>query len=201
MRILGIAVLLFCLASSAQAQGSAETVLGSVQQSIDTSDMQLFERHVAVDALLEQGASAVFGVLSTSGGKGLPPMLSLMAASAQDPTMAAQIKKLLKQETRSFLEYGVSSGLFAGKQTSGSPSGMIAPLMRDASTGRKEIRSRAPARKSGDSWIVPAVIHDEGNGRDYKVDLRVRAIDGNWKIMEVANMNQLVAKIQKEAAE
>ncbi len=200
-------VLVACLCGNAAAApaGRPETVLTAIQKAIDTQDMKAFERHVDMDSLLEQGASSVVNTLQQVGTidtSGLPPLLALMASSIRQPEMARQVKMLLKSEVESFVRYGVTSGAFAGKKPSGSPDGLIAPLMRDVSTGRKELKRSAAVRKEASgSYVVPAVIHDYGNGRDYRVDLRVRAEQDVWKVQEIANMDRLLEKLRKEAAE
>ncbi len=186
--------------------GKPESVLTAIQTAIDTEDLESFEKHVDMDRLLEQGASAVVDTLQQAGSvdtSGLPPLLALMASSIQQPEMAKQIKSLLKSEAAAFVRYGVSSGAFAGRPRSGtSPDGMIAPLLRDVSTGRKELKLyAAPRRESSGMYVVPAIIHDYGNGRDYRVDLGVRSEQSGWRVWKIANMDKLVDRLKREAAE
>ena len=69
------------------------------------------------------------------------------------------------------------------------------------STGRKELRPRGASRKVNGNVILPATIHDFGNGRDYKVDLGMSPSGESWKVTSIANMAKLVSRLQKEAAE
>jgi len=69
------------------------------------------------------------------------------------------------------------------------------------STGRKELRPRGASRKVNGNVILPATIHDFGNGRDYKVDLSMSPSGESWKVTSIANMDKLVSRLQKEAAE
>ena len=158
-----------------------------IQAAIDASDLAAFERRVDVDALLDQSSSALIAALQKAGQvdtSGLPPMLALMVASVQDPSMAKQIKGLLVQETGTFTRSGIESGFFAGKpKANAKPKGLLAPLFGNVSTGRKELR------------------HDFGNGRDYKVDLGMSPSGESWKVTSIANMDKLVSRLQKEAAE
>lgn len=211
MRVSGLlsCLILFmglCGFAVAAPAGSPESVLAAHSKGLDTGDMDAFERHVDMGRLIDQGASAVVASLQEAGTvdtSGLPPMLALMASSVRQPEMARQVKALLKSETASFVRYGVSSGAFAGKLRSGSsPDGLIAPLMRDASTGRKEFRLRSRAqREASGSYLVPATVHDYGNGRDYHIDLRVRAERDDWRVWEIANMDKLVSRLKKETEE
>ena len=191
--------LLLLVTVTALARQTPEAVLKEIQTAIDASDLAAFERRVDVDALLDQSSSALITALQKAGQvdtSGLPPMLALMVASVQDPSMAKQIKGLLVQETGTFTRSGIESGFFAGK-----PKGLLAPLFGNVSTGRKELRPRGASRKVNGNVILPATIHDFGNGRDYKVDLGMSPSGESWKVTSIANMDKLVSRLQKEAAE
>ena len=191
--------LLLLVTVPALARQTPEAVLKEIQTAIDASDLAAFERRVDVDALLDQSSSALIAALQKAGQvdtSGLPPMLALMVASVQDPSMAKQIKGLLVQETGTFTRSGIESGFFAGK-----PKGLLAPLFGNVSTGRKELRPRGASRKVNGNVILPATIHDFGNGRDYKVDLGMSPSGESWKVTSIANMDKLVSRLQKEAAE
>ena len=99
------------------------------------------------------------------------------------------VRSLLLNETRAFVLNGISSGAFAGKKPSGTAAqGLLAPLFADASTGRKEIKSVGQARRDGDGWLVPFVVHDGGNGESYDVTGRVTPVNGEMRLTSVANM-------------
>lgn len=191
--------------NASAASQTPEAVLTEIQRAIDEADLAAFERRVDVDALLDQSASALISSLQKAGKvdtSGLPPMLSLMVASVQDPTMAKQIKNLLVQETGTFARSGIESGFFAGKpKANAKPQGLLAPLFGDVSTGRKELRPRGASRKSTGGVTLPVTIHDYGNGRDYKVDLGMVPAGSSWKVNRIVNMDKLVSRLQKEAAE
>lgn len=190
--------------SACAAPQTPEAVLTEIQRAIDESDLPSFERYVDVDALLDQSASALIASLQKAGKvdtSGLPPMLALMVASVQDPSMAKQIKSLLVQETGTFARSGIESGFFAGKPAASKPKGLLAPLFGDVSTGRKELRPRGASRKSKNAAVIPVTIHDYGNGGDYKVDLGMIPAGKSWKVNRIANIDALLARLQKEAAE
>ena len=185
--------LLLLVTVPALARQTPEAVLKEIQTAIDASDLAAFERRVDVDALLDQSSSALITALQKAGQvdtSGLPPMLALMVASVQDPSMAKQIKGLLVQETGTFTRSGIESGFFAGKpKANAKPKGLLAPLFGNVS------------RKVNGNVILPATIHDFGNGRDYKVDLGMSPSGESWKVTSIANMDKLVSRLQKEAAE
>ena len=123
--------LLLLVTVPALARQTPEAVLKEIQTAIDASDLAAFERRVDVDALLDQSSSALITALQKAGQvdtSGLPPMLALMVASVQDPSMAKQIKGLLVQETGTFTRSGIESGFFAGKpKANAKPKGLLAP--------------------------------------------------------------------------
>lgn len=205
--VMTLALFALCVrpVSAFAASQTPEAVLTEIQRAIDQADLPAFERYVDVDALLDQSTSALIASLQKAGKvdtSGLPPMLSLMVASVQDPSMAKQIKSLLVQETGTFARSGIESGFFAGKpKADARPKGLLAPLFEDVSTGRKELRPRGASRKSKDAAVLPVTIHDYGNGRDYKVDLGMVPAGKSWKVNRIANMDKLVSRLQKEAAE
>ena len=122
--------LLLLVTVPALARQTPEAVLKEIQAAIDASDLAAFERRVDVDALLDQSSSALIAALQKAGQvdtSGLPPMLALMVASVQDPSMAKQIKGLLVQETGTFTRSGIESGFFAGKpKANAKPKGLLA---------------------------------------------------------------------------
>ena len=195
---------LLLLSSPAAAGQTPEAALTDIQKAIDTHDIKLFEQRVAIDALVTQGAETLVSVLRQSASvetSGLPPMLALMVASVQDPGMAKQITNLLVSEVGTFTRSGVSSGFFAGKKTGAKPQGLLAPLLSDASTGRKELRARGKSKRMDGGALLPVTIHDFGNGRDYKADLFLTPSGESWQVTRIANMNALVSRLKKESAE
>ncbi|MEG2005776.1 MAG: hypothetical protein RR014_07055, partial [Bilophila sp.] len=182
---------------------SAETALMTVQRAIDTSDLPLFEQYVDSNSLLEQGSSALVARLQKSGNvntAALPPMLALMVASVQNPDMAKQVKHLLKQEVGAFARYGISSGMFAGKRNqSAAPQGLLAPLLSDASTGRKTLNVTGKPVRDGVGVLVPVTIHDAGNGHKYRVKLYMEPTADSWQVKKIATMDALMSRLQREA--
>lgn len=188
-------------ASPADARALAAAV-ADTQRGIDTRDLALFERHVAVDALLRQSATAFVNTLASGKGAQLPPALALIAATATTPEAKAALVDILTSETGRFARYGVTSGRFAGKPVPGpAPGGLIAPLLTDVSTGRKELSLAGPARRDGQSLIAPLNVKDYGNDHTYRVEMRFASTDTGWKAVEILNLDALMARLRKEAAE
>ena len=202
--ILGGAGVLLCLAVVLQA-GFAIAATDPRQcildagSAVDKSDVAAFERQVDVDAILEQALNLfVRRAQDPEAAKDLPPMVALLFTQAA--SKEGNVRSLLLNETRAFVLNGISSGAFAGKKPSATTSqGLLAPLFADASTGRKEIRSVGQARRDGDGWLVPFVVHDGGNGESYDVTGRVTSSKGELRLTSVANMESLLRKVAAES--
>lgn len=166
---------------------------------VDKSDVTAFEKQVDVDAILEQALNLfVRRAQDPEAAKDLPPMVALLFTQAA--SKEGNVRSLLLNETRSFVLNGISSGAFAGKKpTATSSQGLLAPLFADASTGRKEIKNVGQARRDGDGWLVPFVVHDGGNGESYDVTGRVTTSKGEMRLTSVANMESLLRKVAAES--
>ena len=152
-----------------------------------------------LDAILEQALNLfVRRAQDPEAAKDLPPMVALLFTQAA--SKEGNVRALLLNETRSFVLNGISSGAFAGKKPSASASqGMLAPLFADASTGRKEIKNVGQARRDGEGWLVPFVVHDSGNDESYDVTGRVTSVKGEMRLTSVANMESLLRRVAAES--
>ena len=194
-------VLILLVFSPAGAADPLASSLSEIQTAVDTGDLPLFERRVDLPALLDQASTRFVAALSGKAEQ-LPPALALMAATANSPESRKALAALLAKELGDFVRYGVSSGHFAGKAATASPPGLIAPLLREASLGRKELSlvgTSAPDPKGGRRAQLK--IRDHGNDRVYRVDVRFVQQYGGWKAVEIRNLPALMEKIQREAAE
>ena len=166
---------------------------------VDKSDVGAFEKQVDVDAILEQALNLfVRRAQDPEAAKDLPPMVALLFTQAA--SKEGNVRSLLLNEPRAFVINGISSGAFAGKKPSPTASqGLLAPLFADASTGRKEIKNVGQARRDGEAWLVPFVVHDGGNGESYDVTGRVTTVNGAMRLTSVANMESLLRKVAAES--
>ena len=166
---------------------------------VEKSDVAAFEKHVDVDGILEQALNLfVRRAQDPEAAKDLPPMVALLFTQAA--SKEGNVRALLLNETRSFVLNGISSGAFAGKKpTAGSSQGLLAPLFADASTGRKEIKNVGQARRDGEAWLVPFVVHDAGNDESYDVTGRVTSVKGEMRLTSVANMESLLRRVAAES--
>ncbi len=194
-------ILIFAVCPVAAATDRPEAALTEIREGITRRDMTPIERRMDFEALLEQGMDTFFIVLKGRSAS-LPPALALMVGTAESSEMRQMLGGLIKSEIMNFIRYGVVSGHFAGRpDPSVRPEGLAAPLLENASLGSKTFRTRGGVRINGKDAVLPVVLHDGANGRDYPLDLRLRLHDGLWRVTGVDNLPELTARLHKEAAE
>lgn len=200
---LALFLLAAVFAAPAQARQTPEATLREVQAAVDACDLQRFEQLVAVDALLNQGLDVLLQRMRTS--SNLPPALELMAgALRQNPGLEPSLRVMLQDELGKLVRYGIASGRLTGHPRNDvPPQGMLAPFLTDLSTGAKTIKVTGAARQDKslpEARILPVSIHDAGNGQTYRVNLRLVPHGDGWQVDQVADMANIVARLEKEAA-
>ncbi|MBQ9453809.1 MAG: hypothetical protein IJU65_11060 [Desulfovibrio sp.] len=180
------------------ADGPRQCIL-EAGRAVDNADATAFEQLVDVDAILEQALDIfVRRASNPQVARDLPPMLALLFTQAAQKQ--GSVRALLLNETRAFVLNGVASGAFAGRKPSGAAAqGLLAPLFANASTGRKEVRHVGQARRDGDGWLVPFVVHDGGNGESYDVTGRITGADGCLRLTSVVNIEALLEQVAAES--
>lgn len=192
------------IAAAAQTASPRQCLL-EAGKAIDAADVSAFERLVDVDAILEEALDLFLReAQKPEVARQLPPMLAILFSQAGPrDSGVGTVRSLLLSESRAFVLNGVSSGAFAGREPTGKDAqGLLAPLFANASTGRKEIRSVGRARPDGSGaqgWLVPFVVHDAGNGRDYEVLGRVSLVEKAFRLTSVKNLDALLRRIIEES--
>ncbi len=212
MRISTFFLFIFCFVSVYTTQFATVVKAGTdpistikdVQKAIDTADDVLFEASVDMDSLIGQCVDIfVEDAVKGNASYALPGFLTMALAAAGQSEQAQQmLTATLRSEVGAFVRYGVRSGTFAGKKVeTTSPSGFLAPLFADTSTGRKEIHSIGqPIAESG-AFYVPFMLKDYGNGNDYPVEVWLRQQEGSWRVIGLRNVRTLVRIITEEKAQ
>ncbi len=186
------------LVSASQGQ-EALASLGQIDAAMREADLPRFEEHVNSDALVSQCLDYFLAEMrKPENSAELPPMLALLFAQGGDSSLRA----LLKNEALAFLRNGVASGAFGGKPNrSVQNQGLIAPLFANASLGRKELRAAGePSQAEKGGWLLPIILHDYGNERDYPIlgrfDQRGQRLEGIENLPELFNILRLEALSQ-----
>lgn len=203
------AALLVCalLAAGAGATETPSASLANVQRAIDGNDHALLEKYVDVRGIIARGVDQfVADYAAHPAGGGGDPMLDMLSGGLADQsgTPAGQSMKLmLVEETRKFVIRGVASGDFSGRPSGRQDlpeGGILSVLFADASTARKELRGVRVEPPKGDRATASATVFDHGSGRGYPVRLGLRKqAEGYWKVMDVANMAELIRMVRREA--
>lgn len=192
-------------AHTVQAQNTPQASLQQVQQALDARDLPLFERRVAIDALVDQGVMLLSERLKNSGqnGAALPPTLMLMAYSLQDESTAPAVRAMLKKELSTFIRSGIKTGQLHGQPQQGvQAEGALARLLPNISTGKKTIRATGqPRLEDNGHCLLPASLHDAGNGQSYALQLHMRPQDDGWQVYAIENMTALMQTIEQESRE
>ena len=199
-----LAALLLCAFSQpAQARPTPQASLQQVQQALDARDLALFERRVNVDALVDQGVALLSERLKNSGQNcaALPPTLMLMAYSLQDESTAPAVRAMLKKELSTFVRSGIKTGQLNGQpQQNVQAEGALARLLPNISTGAKTLRATGEASmQENGHCLLPASLHDAGNGQTYALQLRMRPQDDGWQVYAINNMPALMNMLEKES--
>jgi hypothetical protein len=127
----------------------------------------------------------------------LDPFLSLIVRGLADgsPQNRAFLKAFLASETRTFINAGISRGIFAG---TGGDRADLPPLFQGISRGRKEILpGKIRSRKNG-RVTVSAAFLDRGAGR-FPLRLAVENAGGRWRITKILNTSELVQEALRHA--
>ncbi len=189
----------------ARAAASPQGCLAAVTAAVEAHDADAFAQQVDMDGILAEVVNRLLEEAARpENAASLPPLLSLMlsgAAMAGDG--GASVRALLCSEARAFVRNGIASGAFAGHAPAGDlrQEGLVAPLFRDASQGRKQIHAVGQARRVEGGWIMPFRVHDHGNGNDYPVLGRFSEAQGTVRLVGVENLAELFARIREEAAD
>ncbi|GAB1410484.1 hypothetical protein MASR1M90_16380 [Desulfovibrionales bacterium] len=178
----------------------------ALQQAIDKNDQIVLEKYLDVSAIIERGVDVFIAEYAAHppGGDGDPLLEMLSGGLSQHTDTAAyqSMKRLLVQETRKFVLWGVASGHFSG-HPSAAPApdgGLLSALFANASKARKELRDVRCAAPQGTKASATARLYDYGSERAYPVHLGLtRQAEGYWKITSVTNLAELIRMVRQEA--
>ena len=204
--LLIVSWLLSGLSGKVCAATSPQACLAAVEAALEAHDAAAFERHVDMDGILDVVVKRLVEEASRpENAASLPPVLSLMlSGAALSGDGGASVRALLRNEARAFVRNGITSGAFAGHSSpedSVRQEGLVAPLFRDASQGRKQIHGLGQARRVKNGWVMPFRVRDHGNGNDYAVVGRFTGTGDAVRLTGIEKLKELLARIREEAAQ
>ncbi len=176
-------------------------VIQSIQSAIDNADEAAFVKAVNMESLIGQCVDVFIEDAQKSDQQTLPPALALMLSTVNMNAFARQtLRSTLMNEGSAFMRFGVSSGVFAGKvKNTEGISGMLSSIFANVSTGRKEIMLIGSPVSSQGAVYVPFTIKDHGNGNSYPVEAWLRQENGQWRVIGLRNVRQLIRIIRGES--
>ncbi len=198
-----ILVLTLCAQANAAADaGNPRQCLAQISQAIENADGESFTQLVNIDSILADSLNTFIDeAQKPENAQNMPPMVAMLLGQLSSSGKSAEaLRTLLLNEAKNFVLNGVNSGAFAGRQPDTQKmTGLLSPLLANASTGRKEIHSISDPMPAGDAWLVSFMVHDHGNGQDYPVAGRFLKSDGRCILDGIVNMPQIFAQIQRES--
>ncbi len=176
-------------------------VIQSIQSAIDNADEAAFVKAVNMESLIGQCVDVFMEDAQKIDQQTLPPALALMLSTVNMNSFARQtLRSTLMQEGAAFVRFGVSSGVFAGKvKNTGGITGLLSSLFANISTGRKEIMFIGSPVASQGAVFVPFTIKDHGNGNSYPVEAWLRQENGQWRVIGLRNVRQLMRIFRGES--
>lgn len=193
---------LVCLHPEKGWSQAPHATLIEIGKAVDQGDGNRFMELVDVDSILKQGLDVFFReAKKPEYSKHMPPVLMLVISQALKTGPEGNLlRELLGNEVKAFILNGINSGAFAGKKYAvAEKSGMLAPLLANASTGKKEIRGIGETIIDGEEAIIPFSIHDYGNDNDYLIRGRFGKKETAWQLKGIDNFEQLFSQIRDEA--
>ena len=192
MRIIFLLLLLLVQGTPSPAAQNPQQSIREVQAAIDSKDGARFERLVDSEALaLDAVKFFLEAAAEPEGQKLISPFLALMLSSLD----SSEARRLIANELRAFVLFGVESGYFAGKPDQNSPAykgSLLAPLFTLASTGRKLLRSSGPpAALNAEEVLLPVNLEDAEDPVVYPLLLRMRRGGEDWRVVQIVNMRDL----------
>lgn len=176
-----------------------EEAVSAVQTALDTADLSLFERHVDIEGIVDNGVSLFLERLARGESVAvLPPALQLLATALNNPETRRSLQNMLQREVCRFIREGVRSGRFGGRTDTGTASGIRGTLLANLSQGRKEISHIGTALPDGSGKCISFRVTDYGNGENYPV---IAHLDNqtDWFISRINNMPVLLDRLMREA--
>lgn len=203
--LFGIVFLFACLTVGAYKISAAEDPAACIEEigiAVDAADPDTFQELVDVDEVLNKALNAfIVEASKPENAVKLPPLAAMLVQQLGSTGVTGDgLRKLVVDQMRSFVLHGIASGAFAGKSVQGVQSGgLLAPLLTNASYGRKQITSIGRPKEDANDWLVPFTVYDHGNGQYYFVTGRLAQAENGLKLVEIDNIAELIGKIANES--
>lgn len=170
--------------------------LSQIKHAVDTHDVALFERHVDVDSVVGRFIDdiMVYSTPELQPDNGAEAMGSALAEGLVQ-LMKPKLVEIARDQVVRFVEDG-SAGMASVKPRAGA--GVTDMDLKKASKGLLapgQIGTVAYVRAEGKIALVGMTIHNDDLDQDVVLELKLRDMDGYWRLVEVSNVPQLLAEL------
>ncbi len=198
---------LLCIPQLALAGTDPISTIHDVQRALNNADVKLFDASVDMESLVGQCVDIFMQDANKAEQTTLPPMLAILfSAASSNETAKETLRSTLVTEVSAFVRMGVSSGAYAGKLKENIQptweTGILAPLLANASMGRKEILNIGDAIAESGAVFVSFSLKDHANGNTYPVEAWLREYSpGQWRVIGLRNVRTLVRLLRTESSQ
>jgi len=195
-RSFALLTVFLCLAQApAHAAAGAEESVRMLQKAIDTRDMTLVEKYLDVDGILKKGVDAALKDEAALKDIRRYPAAAVLLALGGTAGGGEAVHALLGAEIKEYVRHGVVSGSFAGKPVEGASSynGMFGKAFRGGDKDKKSFGPAKVTRRDQTFARIATSLVETRKNRSYPLDLVAEKQDGVWRIVEVANMAELMS--------
>lgn len=179
--------------------GPAGAVTG-VQKAIEANDMALLERAIDLDAVVAKGVEAALADDAVVEAVSKYPAAALVLALGSSGGANEAIRTLLGSEVKEYIRHGVVSGAFAGKPKDNvSRYGGIfgSKAFRGGDKDIVTISDVTVKNQDKSSARVTATVTQGSKKKTYPVEMAVQKQQSGWRIVEIANIPDLVRQNAK----
>lgn len=167
------------------------------QKGIDESSPDTFNKAIDVASIVNNATDALFEAMLQLAREGaledsnLGLMVGLMGA-LNDSGQAGFIKQMLGTEVRGFVNAGIKSGYFSGKENAEvkASGGSLASLVTRLAKGRRELKAGKVLEEKDGKASMEAVFVDPKAG-SFPLKLGLEEKDGEWRVVEILNAREL----------
>ncbi|MDR3074382.1 MAG: hypothetical protein LBV01_06655 [Deltaproteobacteria bacterium] len=174
-----------------------------LQAAIDACDMARVAACLDVDAVVDKGVKAAMKDEAAMREANKFPAVALALALGASSGSTEVLCGLFSSEVKEYVRHGVVSGAFAGKPREGASvyGGMFGKVFRGGDKDRRVFGPATVKSRSGATARIATSLAEGRKARVYPLELVARREKGVWRIVEVANIAELIALGMKKEAQ
>lgn len=165
-----------------------------LQKGVDAADVGLAETYIDLDSVAAKAALVAVADESVRREAGKHPAgaVVLLLGASSDANEA--LRDMLASEVKEYFRYGVASGAFAGtpKPDATPYRGIFGKTFRGGVKDKKTLGPAKVKKSSGDSANVVATLTSGMKGKTYPLEMVLQNQNGTWRIVEIANLPELI---------